>query len=138
VSAILRAEGLHKNFGAVTAAADVNLAFDDRDVVSLIGANGAGKTTFLNIVTGYVEPDRGRVTFHDRSLVGLSPRAITRLGVSRSFQIPQLFQSLSVRENLRVAEGIAGAAQQADAMVERFALGPYADHPGGSLPEGSR
>jgi branched-chain amino acid transport system ATP-binding protein len=138
VSAILRAEGLHKSFGAVTAAADINLSFDARAVVSLIGANGAGKTTFLNIVTGYLAPDRGRVTFHDRALVGLTPRAITRLGVSRSFQIPQLFQSLSVRENLLVAEGIAGAVNEADAMIERFALGAYADHQAGSLPEGIR
>ena len=138
MSAILRAEGLHKNFGAVTAAADINLAFDSSAVVSLIGANGAGKTTFLNIVTGYLAPDRGRVTFHEHSLVGLGPRAITRLGVSRSFQIPQLFQSLSVRENLRVAEGITRAVNEADAMIARFALGPYTDHQAGSLPEGIR
>ena len=140
MSVILRAEGLHKNFDAVTAADDINLAFDDRAVVSLIGANGAGKTTFLNIVTGYLAPDRGRVTFHDHSLelVGLTPRAITRLGISRSFQIPQLFQSLSVRENLRVAEGIAGAVNEAAGMIERFGLGPYADHTAGSLPEGIR
>jgi branched-chain amino acid transport system ATP-binding protein len=138
LSAILRADGLHKSFGAVTAAADVNLSFDSRAVVSLIGANGAGKTTFLNIVTGYLRPDRGRITFDERSLVGLSPRVITRLGVSRSFQIPQLFQSLSVRENLLVAEEIAGAASEADAMVERFGLGRYADHPAGALPEGIR
>jgi branched-chain amino acid transport system ATP-binding protein len=138
MSAILSAEGLHKSFGAVTAAADINLAFDANAVVSLIGANGAGKTTFLNIVTGYLQPDRGRVTFHGRSLVGLTPRAITRLGISRSFQIPQLFQSLTVRDNLRVAEDIAGAVRQADAMLERFALGPYADHTAGLLPEGIR
>jgi branched-chain amino acid transport system ATP-binding protein len=138
VSVILRAEGLHKNFDAVTAADDINLAFDDRAVVSLIGANGAGKTTFLNIVTGYLAPDRGRVTFYDHSLVGLTPRAITRLGISRSFQIPQLFQSLRVRENLRVAEGIAGAVNEAAGMIERFGLGPYADHTAGSLPEGIR
>jgi branched-chain amino acid transport system ATP-binding protein len=138
VSTILAAEELHKSFGAVTAAADINLAFDSRAVVSLIGANGAGKTTFLNMVTGYLVPDRGRITFEGRSLVGLAPRAVTRLGISRSFQIPQLFPSLSVRENLLVAEGIAGAAHEADATLERFGLGAYAAQPAGLLPEGVR
>jgi len=138
MSPILVAEGLHKRFGAVTAAADINLAFDDRTVVSLIGANGAGKTTFLNMVTGYVRPDRGQIKFDGRPLVGLAPRAITRFGISRSFQVPQLFPSLSLRENLLVAEGIAGAAKEADAMLDRFGLGPYADRPAGLLPEGIR
>ena len=138
MSPLLVAEGLHKRFGAVTAAADINLAFDDRTVVSLIGANGAGKTTFLNMVTGYVRPDRGQIKFDGRPLVGLAPRAITRFGISRSFQVPQLFPSLSLRENLLVAEGIAGAAKEADAMLDRFGLGPYADRPAGLLPEGIR
>ena len=138
MSAILVAEELHKNFGAVTAAADINLTFDNSAVVSLIGANGAGKTTFLNMVTGYLEPDRGRITFDGRPLVGLAPRAVTRLGISRSFQIPQLFPSLSVRENLLVAEGIAGAAKEADTTLDRFGLGAYAGQPAGLLPEGVR
>jgi branched-chain amino acid transport system ATP-binding protein len=138
VSAILIAEGLFKKFGAVAAAADINLAFDSDAVVSLIGANGAGKTTYLNMVTGYVRPDAGRIAFDGRELVGLAPRAITRLGISRSFQIPQLFASLGVRENLLVAEGIAGAAGQAEAMLARFGLATWADRPAALLPEGVR
>jgi branched-chain amino acid transport system ATP-binding protein len=138
VSAILLAEGLHKKFGAVAAASDINLAFASDAVVSLIGANGAGKTTFLNMITGYIRPDTGRITFDGRPLVGLAPRAITRLGISRSFQIPQLFSSLSVRENLLVAEGIAGAAGQAEAMLARFGLDTYADRAAALLPEGIR
>jgi branched-chain amino acid transport system ATP-binding protein len=138
VSAILIAEGLHKKFGAVAAASDINLAFESDAAVSLIGANGAGKTTFLNMVTGYIRPDAGRITFAGRPLVGLAPRAITRLGISRSFQIPQLFSSLSVRENLLVAEGIAGAAGQAEAMLARFGLDKYAGQAAALLPEGIR
>ena len=138
VSAILVAEGLHKKFGAVAAASDINLAFDTGTVVSLIGANGAGKTTFLNMVTGYLRPDRGRIAFDGRPLVGLAPRAITRLGISRSFQIPQLFQTLAVRENLLVAEDIAGSAGQADGLLDRFGLRPYAERPAALLPEGIR
>ena len=141
MSAILVAQGLQKTFGAVIAAANVNLAFERDSVVSLIGANGAGKTTFLNMVTGYLRPDGGSIRFDDHDLVGRSPREITALGLSRSFQIPQLFQSLSVHENLLVAEGIAATEQveeATEAMLERFALSAYAGRPAGLLPEGIR
>ena len=141
MSAILSAQGLQKNFGAVTAASDVSLAFERESVVGLIGANGAGKTTFLNMVTGYLKPDRGSIQFEGRELTGHSPREITALGLCRSFQIPQLFHSLSVRENLLVAEGIAHAerAEEAtDAVLERFGLTAYAAQAAGLLPEGVR
>ena len=141
MSTILAAHGLQKNFGAVTAAADVSLAFDRESVVSLIGANGAGKTTFLNLVTGYLKPDRGSIRFEGRELTGHSPREITALGICRSFQIPQLFHSLSVRENLLVAEGIAHAEhveEATDAVLERFGLSGYAGQAAGLLPEGVR
>jgi branched-chain amino acid transport system ATP-binding protein len=87
MSAILVAEGVHKNFGAVSAAAGISLSFERDSVVSLIGANGAGKTTFLNMVTGYLRPDRGRIRFDGEDLVGRAPREITALGLSRSFQM---------------------------------------------------
>jgi branched-chain amino acid transport system ATP-binding protein len=137
---VLAAQGVRKSFGAVTAAADISLSFDT-DTVSLIGANGAGKTTFLNMVTGYLKPDSGRILFDGRDIVGLSPRQITKLGVARSFQIPQLFQTLSVRDNLLIAESIAAAddAEAAtEAVLDRFALRAYAAQPAGLLPEGIR
>jgi branched-chain amino acid transport system ATP-binding protein len=147
LNAILATEGLQKNFGAVTAAAEVSLAFERESVVGLIGANGAGKTTFLNMVTGYLKPDRGSIRFDGRELSGHTPREITRLGICRSFQIPQLFHTLSVRDNLRVAEGIAaaqgiaaaGSAEaETDAQLERFGLARYAGQAAGLLPEGVR
>jgi len=141
MSAMLAAEGLTKNFGAVTAAAAITLSFDADTVVSLIGANGAGKTTFLNMVTGYLKPDSGRILFGGRNIVGLDPRQVTKLGISRSFQIPQLFPSLSVRDNLVIAESIAAASDPksaADAALARFGLEPYASRLAGSLSEGIR
>jgi branched-chain amino acid transport system ATP-binding protein len=141
VNPILVAQGVQKSFGAVSAAADLNLSFERDSVASLIGANGAGKTTFLNMVTGYLRPDAGRISFDGQELVGLDPRRITRLGVSRSFQIPQLFHSASVRENLLVAEGIAAAdrvEEATDAVLERFGLESYAAQAAGLLPEGVR
>jgi branched-chain amino acid transport system ATP-binding protein len=141
MSAVLAAQGLKKSFGAVTAAADISLSFDADTVVSLIGANGAGKTTFLNMVTGYLKPDSGRIIFDGRDIVGLNPRQITRLGISRSFQIPQLFQTLSVRDNLLLAESIAAADDPpaaTEAVLARFELAPYASQQAGLLPEGIR
>jgi branched-chain amino acid transport system ATP-binding protein len=138
---VLAAEGLQKSFGAVTAAADISLSFGRDSVTGLIGANGAGKTTFLNMVTGYLKPDRGSIRFDGRELTGRTPREITALGICRSFQIPQLFQSLSVRENLLVAEGIARAErveEATDALLERFGLAQYAERLAGLLPEGIR
>jgi len=141
MSPVLSAQGLQKSFGAVSAAADVSLDFDADTVVSLIGANGAGKTTFLNMVTGYLRPDSGSIQFGGRELVGLSPRQITKLGISRSFQMPQLFNTMSVRENLLVAESIATADDPeaaTDAALARFELERYAGQKAGVLPEGIR
>jgi branched-chain amino acid transport system ATP-binding protein len=88
--ALLLADGLNKRFGAVVAAADVRVAVDPGERVSLIGSNGAGKTTFVNMITGYLKPDAGRIVLDGRDVTALTPREITRLGVARSFQIPQL------------------------------------------------
>ena len=93
------------------------------------------------MVTGCLRPDSGRIRFEGRELVGLDPRRITALGVSRSFQIPQLFHSLSVRDNLLVAEGIAAAerAEEAtDEVLRRFNLAQYGAQPAALLPEGVR
>ena len=156
---ILETQGLCKNFGAVTAAADITVGFGRDSVVGLIGTNGAGKTTFVNIVTGYVKPSAGRVLFAGRDITALAPRAITRLGICRSFQIPQLYNSLSVDENLLVGLGIvlrtagaplfgawrrpvpghaAYAPEVAATIGARFGLTAWRDRPARELPEGVR
>ena len=98
MSAILKTTGLTKTFGAVTAANDLDVSIEAGSVVGLIGGNGAGKTTFINMVTGYLKPTSGTIHFDGRDITGQPPRHITRLGLCRSFQIPQLFDSLTVRE----------------------------------------
>jgi len=138
---VLVAEHVNKTFGAVVAAADINVKIERDSVVSLIGANGAGKTTFLNMITGYLQPSSGHIRFEGKELTGLTSRAITRLGISRSFQIPQLMSSLSVRDNLRVAESIAGALQveqEAKRLLDQFGLASYAERAAALLPEGVR
>jgi branched-chain amino acid transport system ATP-binding protein len=152
MACILEARNLNKSFGAVTAAADINARIEQDSVVGLIGSNGAGKTTFINMVTGYLTPTSGQILYQDRDVTGMPPREITRLGICRSFQIPQLFNTLAVRENLMVGVGIAArssrAAQgqersaeqntQVEQLIERFNLGGYRTQAAGLLPEGVR
>jgi branched-chain amino acid transport system ATP-binding protein len=147
---VLEARGLNKSFGAVTAASDLNVKVAQDSVVGLIGSNGAGKTTFINMVTGYLKPTSGSIHYEAREITGLSPRRITQLGICRSFQIPQLFNNLSVYENLRVGVGIAarsarghgGSAtaetHEIETLIERFNLGGYRSQSAGLLPEGVR
>lgn len=150
---VLEAKGLNKSFGAVTAASNINVAVQRDAVVGLIGANGAGKTTFINMVTGYLKPATGTISFEGRSISGLQPRQITQLGICRSFQIPQLFNSMTVEENLMVGVGIVASAKSewsarssfsgtpqaaVDASLEKFQLMQYRDRAAGLLPEGTR
>ncbi len=153
MSAILEATGLTKTFGAVTAAKDITVAIEPDTVVGLIGGNGAGKTTFLNLVTGYLKPTAGTVRFQGKDITGMAPRRITRLGICRSFQIPQVFDSLTAYENLLVGLGIVALGRRAfvgsnlgrarpetvaEEMLERFHLRAYRDEPASVLPEGVR
>ena len=158
--AILDARGLYKSFGAVIAAAEVNAAIERDSVVGLIGTNGAGKTTFINMITGYLKPDAGAIHFEGRDITPLAPREITRLGICRSFQIPQLYASLSAHENMMVGLGIvlrnagrggffsrgrpqvpgfdAPAEEVAGQLLERFGLAEYRHRNAQVLPGGVR
>ncbi len=156
---MLDAQGLCKSFGAVTAAYGISISVEHDSVVGLIGTNGAGKTTFINMVTGYLKPDAGTIRFKDRDITAMGPREITRLGICRSFQIPQLYDSLPVIENLVVALGIVQRNSKtsrfarspksvpgfgltvpvaADAMLHRFGLAEHRNKLAGTLPEGLR
>jgi branched-chain amino acid transport system ATP-binding protein len=148
---ILRAKGLGKRFGAVVAAADITLDIAAGERVSLIGSNGAGKTTFVNMITGYLKPDEGRIEFDGRDITPLAPRAITHLGVARSFQIPQLCGALTVLDNMLVANACHDqrlslwqparrpeAIDRAEALLERFRLAEHRARPVAELPGGVR
>lgn len=99
MTTLLETSGLQKSFGAVVAAKDISVAARSGERLGLIGNNGAGKTTFINLVTGYLRPDAGRIIIDGENIAGLEPRRIRRHGVSRSFQIPQLFANLTPEEN---------------------------------------
>ncbi|MGH7068254.1 MAG: ATP-binding cassette domain-containing protein, partial [Acetobacteraceae bacterium] len=105
----LEAEHLYLSFGGVHAVRDVSLSVANGEVLAIIGQNGAGKSTFLNMCTGYLRPERGAIRIAGRSIIGLNPRTITRLGVARAFQHPQIFPQRRVIDHLRVAS-VAGRA----------------------------
>ncbi len=153
VTTILETRGLNKNFGAVTAAVDINVAVEKDSVLGLIGSNGAGKTTFINMVTGYLKPSSGSIHFLSEDITAMLPRQITRLGICRSFQIPQLYNSMSVFDNLLVGVGIVASAggtwtaenvrnaslnDSVEQMLEQFRLTEYRDKLADTLPEGVR
>lgn len=103
MNVLLKTVGLEIRFGGVVAANDVNIEIHEGKNLAIIGPNGAGKTTFLNICTGYLKPSSGTVQFLGRDVTGKSPRQITRMGVARAFQIPQLFTEHTALENLLIA-----------------------------------
>jgi branched-chain amino acid transport system ATP-binding protein len=100
---LLEVDALRVAYGAVIAVNDVSLSLEAGEVVGLIGPNGAGKSSFIDALTGAMKNRGGRVTFEDKSLDGLPPHAVARRGLVRTFQSVELFDDLTVRENLLVA-----------------------------------
>ncbi len=100
---MLEARNLVLTFGGIRAVRDFSLALRDRALHALIGPNGAGKTTAFNLISGMYAPQSGTVDLAGRSIAGLPPEAVTQAGVGRSFQITNLFPTLSVAENVRLA-----------------------------------
>ena len=148
---LLKARGLAIRFGGVVAADGVDLDVFEGEHLAIIGPNGAGKTTFLNIATGYLRPQAGRVEFLGEDITARSPRAITRLGIARAFQIPQLFGDHTVLESLLIAAAARGrrfgtlrdlhAMPERNDMMELLALvaaDDVAHSRGNTLPEGKR
>ena len=101
--ALFEARGLSKRFGDHVVLQDVTLAFEAGRLSGIIGPNGAGKTTSFNVLTGRYRPDRGSVRFDGEDITGLSPAAIARKGVSRSFQLMNLFNDYTAADNVLVA-----------------------------------
>lgn len=100
---VLSVSGLNKSFGGVQAVQDVSFSVAAGELLAMIGPNGAGKSTCFNMLNGQLRPDSGSVTLLGRSLVGLAPRQIWRLGVGRTFQITATFNSMTVCENVQMA-----------------------------------
>ena len=131
----LSVRGLSKSYDGVQALRELSFSVAAGELVAMIGPNGAGKTTCFNLLNGQLEPDAGEIALDGRSLVGLAPREIWRLGVGRTFQVTATFGSMSVRENVQVAllsrhgrlkslfSSAAGfLAGEADALLQRVGM----------------
>ncbi|QQS11528.1 MAG: ABC transporter ATP-binding protein [Rhodospirillales bacterium] len=150
---ILEAKGLTKEFRGFVAVKDVDLRVRRHTIHALIGPNGAGKTTCFNVLTHFLPPTAGRITFNGRDITGSAPAAIARMGLVRSFQISAVFPHLSVRENVRVAlqrklgnsfhfwrsEKVLGALDdRALELIRSVGLADYAESPAVELPYGRK
>jgi branched-chain amino acid transport system ATP-binding protein len=101
--ALFAATHLHKRFGDHVVLEEINLSFEEGKLSGIMGPNGAGKTTCFNVLTGRYKPDRGRVVFAGEDITGLPPRTIARKGISRSFQIMNVFDQYTALENVLLA-----------------------------------
>jgi branched-chain amino acid transport system ATP-binding protein len=136
---ILAFEKISKRFGAVVVADALDLALAEGEALGIIGPNGAGKTTLFGIATGTVAPDAGRVVFAGTDITHLAPERRCRMGVGRSFQIPQPFNGMTVFENLVVAAAFGGGHREREVyprcveLLEQCGLAAKANRLAGSL-----
>jgi branched-chain amino acid transport system ATP-binding protein len=151
MSALLQTQGLQLAFGGVVVADNIDFELQRGERLAVIGQNGAGKTTFINICTGFIKPTSGRVLFDGQDITQREPRHIVRLGLARSFQLPQLFLDHTVRQCLEIAAAgrqghlsfwtpLADAvdAREVEDTLSLVGLRERASVPAMSLPEGQR
>jgi branched-chain amino acid transport system ATP-binding protein len=139
---LLEARGVTMRFGGVTAVQSVNLLLQPAELRCLIGPNGAGKSTFFKILTGQLRPTEGTILLRGKDVTGANPHEIARLGVGIKTQVPNVFDGLSVRENVFIGAGRRGSVRNARRIVEqtldRLQLAPIADRIVGQLAHGQR
>ena len=151
--ALFEAQGIHKRFGRQVVLEHIDLSFEAGLLSGIMGPNGAGKTTCFNVLTGRFKPDRGRVVFDGEDITGLSPNAIARKGIARSFQIMSLFDEYSALENIVIAlpdvrargfnmidrlSADSEAADRASAVLARVGLAGREQRRAGDLAYGER
>lgn len=152
MSPVLQVSNIKKNFGGITAVDGVSFEVNEGEILGLIGPNGCGKSTLFNCILGQLLPSAGEVKIDGRITTGMRPSDLNRLGVSRTFQLLQVFPKLSVRENLILAgqehqgnmasrlfgPSDAGLGAAADQMIAFFKLEHLATEPAGGLSYGQQ
>jgi branched-chain amino acid transport system ATP-binding protein len=152
VTILLETRDVTHSFGAVKAAEHLNVRIEESQIVGIVGPNGSGKTTFVNIVTGHVKPAQGQVVYRGKDVTGLNPPQLTKLGICRSFQIPQLYVGLSMLENMLIALSIRSGQHwqfwqplktrtridEALHILDQFGFADGAHQEVSALPEGGR
>lgn len=115
--ALLETKGLTKLFGGLSAVDRLHLRVEQGDIMGLIGPNGSGKTTALNLITGFLKPTEGSVTYEGQDVTGLEPHELARKGLVRTFQITTLFENLTVRDNILHGSHLANPTTLMGALV---------------------
>jgi len=152
MAAVLEVEGVSKNFGGIAAVDRVSFSVEEGEILGIIGPNGCGKSTLFNCILGQLSPSEGRVKLDGVDVTGFAPEAMNRRGVSRTFQLLQVFPELTVRENLLLAgqehQGTmlsrllgprdAGLTAAAERMIGFFKLGHLASEKAGALSYGQQ
>ena len=132
--ALLEGKGVSKSFGALNAVDQIDFQIGQNEMLGLIGPNGAGKTTLVNLITGVYPLTTGQIVFNGQRIDGLKPARISRLGMTRTFQIVKPFPGMSVRENVVIgalfgkngaARSTRSAFQEADRWIEYVNLQDY-------------
>ena len=151
-NAVLQVSNLKKAYGAIQAVGGVSFDVRPGEIFGVIGPNGSGKTTMFNSVLGQITPDSGEIELKGRSIKGLSPVALSRMGVGRTFQTLQVFGKMTVRDNLLVAAqehqgsmfsrmfapGDSNLGAKADALIDQFHIRHVADKKAGELSYGQQ
>jgi len=148
---LLEVTALSKEFDGLRALDEVSFTAEDREILGIIGPNGAGKTTLFNLISGIFPPSSGGIQFQGKSILGMKPHQISRLGIGRTFQIVRPFQNLDVETNVLVAFGYRfypsflksarpfqepEILKEIETLVERAGLRPYAKQIAKNLPLG--
>ena len=138
-AAMLTLERVTKRFGGLTAVREVSLEVRTGDLLGIIGPNGAGKTTLFHLISGYYAPDEGRVVFDGQDITGQPAHAISRLGLTRTFQIVKPFGNLSVLDNVMIGALTRRASTReargdAERVIDLCGLGPHATARARALP----
>ncbi len=135
---MLEMEHVERRFGGLVAVNDVSMRVDEHEIVALIGPNGAGKTTLFNLVAGVLPLDEGQIRFKGQAISGQGSARICKLGLTRTFQVPQLFNSMSVRETVMIGAltrtpFIAEARARADDVLAQVGLDDRASQQSSTL-----
>ncbi len=140
---LIEAEHIEKSFGGNKALEDISLSVPENSVVSIIGPNGSGKTTFLNCINGIYTPEKGTIRFNGREITGKKVHEIARMGISRTFQVARMFQKISVIDNILAPvldspTDMTDLREQALALLERVGMADKKDSLGGELSGGQQ
>ncbi len=133
---VLRTENVVKRFGSFTAVAGVSLTFYEGERVGLIGPNGAGKTTLINLISGHLKPDQGKIFFRGNDITKEQPHKRVAMGLNRTFQIPSVFKSLTVYQNILLASKRSGRTDSVESLITGLGLEKYVNVKAANLPYG--